>query len=261
MDIATRYVLREGLLGKVVYGDMRLDDHISVPTQMWGERTRQWAGSSSVAHFLLSHVVDLLRWHFSPAEVTDVYAVSQTEVLGYTPDVFDAFLTFDSGLRMRVKSEWIKHIDALVEFYIEFSGSEGTLIYNRRPGFGVEACWRANLSTRVGTDELMAHRRELMTRGIEVTALVHQPDLTSGRLPGGEPETRVALERRTHPASIGMPLVPHMVNAILEDRAEPSSWTGNGPLPSHVDGLRQTQVVTAIMESAETGEPVSLATG
>ncbi|MBC7240189.1 MAG: Gfo/Idh/MocA family oxidoreductase, partial [Chloroflexi bacterium] len=61
MDIATCHVIREGLLGKVVYGESRLDDNISVPTQMWGNRTREWAGGSSTAHFLLSHVVDLLR--------------------------------------------------------------------------------------------------------------------------------------------------------------------------------------------------------
>ncbi|MBC7317025.1 MAG: Gfo/Idh/MocA family oxidoreductase, partial [Chloroflexi bacterium] len=134
MDIATCHVIREGLLGKVVYGESRLDDNISVPTQMWGDRTREWAGGSSTAHFLLSHVVDLLRWYFSPAEVREVYAISQHEVLGYTPDVYDAYLTFDSSLKVRVKAEWIKHIDELVEFYMCFSGSEGTLIYNKRGG-------------------------------------------------------------------------------------------------------------------------------
>ncbi|NLT41149.1 MAG: Gfo/Idh/MocA family oxidoreductase, partial [Anaerolineae bacterium] len=48
-DIATRYVVQQGLLGKVVYGDVRLDDNISVPTAMWGTRTEEWAAGSSTA--------------------------------------------------------------------------------------------------------------------------------------------------------------------------------------------------------------------
>lgn len=258
LDIATNYVLREGLIGDVVYGEMRLDDNISVPTEMWGDRTKEWAGSSSVAHFLLSHVVDLLRWHFRPAEVTEVYAVSQRQVLGYTPDVYDAFLTFDSGTKIRVKAEWIKHIDSLVEFYQEFSGSEGTIIYNRRPGFGGEPGWRANLSTAVDLESADAHREAMARRGISVAALAHRPELSSGRLTAGGGEVRVALEQRGAVGPTGMPLVNHIVDAILEGTPEPASWEGNGPLPGHMDGLRQTQVVTAIIESAEKGEPISL---
>ena len=124
-DIATRYVIQQGLLGEVVYGEAWLDDNIIVPRGLWGERSRDWAAGSSTAHFLLSHVVDLLRWYFSPAEVQEVYAISQATVLGYTPDLYDAFLTFDSGLRVRVKAEWIKHIDELVEFYLASPAGTG----------------------------------------------------------------------------------------------------------------------------------------
>ncbi len=180
LDIATRYVARQGLVGRMVYGEVRLDDNIAVPTMMWGTRTKEWAGSSTVAHFLLSHVIDLLRWSFHPAEVKEVHAISSREVLGYTPDVFDAFLTFDSGLKLWVKSEWIKHIESLVEFYICLSDSEGTIVYNKIPGFGVEAGWRANLSARVGAEELMAHQRSLIERGIDVSALVKQRPLLMG---------------------------------------------------------------------------------
>ena len=159
--------------------------------------------TSTVAHFLLSHVVDLLRWHFRPAEVTEVYAVSQRQVLGYTPDVYDAFLTFDSGTKIRVKAEWIKHIDSLVEFYQEFSGSEGTIIYNRRPGFGGEPGWRANLSTDVDLSSADVHRKAMAERGVNVAALAHRPELSSGRLTAGGGQTRVALEQRVRPGRRG----------------------------------------------------------
>ncbi|MFP3897433.1 MAG: Gfo/Idh/MocA family protein, partial [Anaerolineales bacterium] len=68
MDIATRYVIQEGLIGRVVYGEARLDDNISVPRRLWGERSKEWASSSSTAQFLLSHVSDTMRWFFEPAE-------------------------------------------------------------------------------------------------------------------------------------------------------------------------------------------------
>ena len=97
LDRATFYVIRQGLLGEIVYGEARLDDNISVPTRLWGKRSREWAAQSSTAHFLLSHVVDLLRWILAPSEITEVYAISQQKVLGYTPDLYDAFLTFDNG--------------------------------------------------------------------------------------------------------------------------------------------------------------------
>ncbi len=257
-DIATRYVIQNGLLGRMVYGEARLDDNISVPTQMWGDRTKDFAAGSSTAHFLLSHVVDLLRWYFAPAEVTDVYAMSQQIVLGYTPDLYDAFLTFNSGLKVRVKAEWIKHMDQLVEFYMGFSGSEGTLIYNKAPGFGVERSWRANLSATVGTDALLQHQATLLELGANVAAKVHRPAPAAGTLAAGGGKTALALEHHGDVAGGTMALVGPIIDSILENTAMPASWQQRGPLPNHIDGLRQAQIVMAIIESSQTGQPVSL---
>jgi len=52
--------------------------------------------------------------------------------------------------------------------------------------------------------------------------------------------------------------VPHFVNAILQDTLTPTGAEHLGPLPNYVDGWRQSQVVAAIVKSAEKGEPVSL---
>lgn len=258
LDIATRYVIQQGLLGRVVYGESRLDDNISVPTQMWGDRSKSWAGGSSTAHFLLSHVVDLLRWYFAPAEVKEVYAISQRLVLGYTPDVYDAYLTFDSGLKVRVKAEWIKHIDQLVEFYMCFSGSDGTLIYNKRGGFGTESGWRANLSKHISAEQLLAHQNALFARGANVAALLHRPTPTTGQLSAGGGELTPALEYRGLGYGQWMAFSGYCIDAMLENTLEPKSWQGNGPLPTHVDGLKQTQITTAIVTSAETGKVVEI---
>jgi len=256
LDIATRYVIQKGLLGRVVYGESRLDDNISVPTKMWGNRSVDWAGGSSTAHFLLSHVVDLLRWYFSPAEVAEVYAISQRQVLGYTPDVYDAYLTFDSGLKVRVKAEWIKHIDELVEFYMCFSGSSGTLIYNKRGGFATDSAWRANVDHSIDPHHLMEHQTAMLALGANVGVLLQRPTPTTGQLSAGEGALSPALEYRGLGYGAWMAFSGKMVDAILENTLEPASWRGNGPLPNHVDGLRQTQITTAIVRSAETGKVV-----
>lgn len=257
-DVATRYVIQNNLLGRMVYGEARLDDNISVPTVMWGDRTKDFAAGSSTAHFLLSHVVDLLRWYFSPAEVTDVYAMSQQEVLGYTPDLYDAFLTFNTGLKVRVKAEWIKHMDQLVEFYLCFSGSEGTLVYNKLPGFGVEQGWRANLSGKLGADTLLQHQNSLLNLGVNVGAKVHRPSPVAGTLAAGGGETALALEHYGPVAGGTMALGGPIIDSILQNTSEPTSWQGRGALPNHLDGLRQTQIVMAIVESSRTGKPVSI---
>lgn len=258
LDIATRYVIKNGLLGRVVYGESRLDDNITVPTQMWGDRTEAWAAGSSTAHFLLSHVVDLLRWYFAPAEVSEVYAITQREVLGYTPDVYDAFLVFNSGLKVRVKAEWIKHIDGLVEFYTCLSGAEGTVVYNKRAGFGAQSGWRANVKQTVTPVQLLAHQDALLTQGINVAALLHRPMPTAGQLSAGGGELCPALESYGAGRSTPLVLVGHCIDAMLEDTLEPARWLGNGPLPTHIDGLKQTQVVAAIIQSAETGKVVEV---
>lgn len=258
LDIATRYVVQAGLLGRVVYGESRLDDNISVPTELWGDRTRAWVAGSSTAHFLLSHVVDLMRWYFAPAEVSEVYAVVQQQVLGYTPDLYDAFLSFNTGMKVRVKAEWIKHIDELVEFYMCFSGTDGTLIFNKRGGFGTEAGWRANVAQSITPEELLAHQEALHFRGVNVSALMHRPMPTAGQLSTAGGERKPALEYRGLGYGSSMALVGHCIDGILQDTLEPTGWQGLGPLPTHADGLEQTRVVNAIVTAAETGRVVSV---
>lgn len=258
LDQATYYVIRQGLLGEIVYGDVYLDDNIVVPTLMWGARSREWAGGSSTAHFLMSHGSDYLRWVLAPADVTEVYAISQRKVLGFTPDLYDAFLTFDSGAKFRMRAEWIKHIDGLVEFKLCFSGSEGYLSYTKRPGFGELESWRANVRDDLTTGELLEHHAKLLSLGINMRALVHRPSPTAGELVAGGGALKRGFETFENPLDwwrVGR----GFIDAILEDTLTPSSWTEWGPLPTIADGLRQTQIVCAIVESAETGRVVGCA--
>jgi predicted dehydrogenase len=256
-DRATYRTIQRGLLGTVVYGEVHLDDNISVPTRMWGDRTREWVAGSSTAQFLLSHVVDFLRWVLAPAEVTEVYAISQRKVLEYTPDLYDAFLTFDNGAKFRIKAEWIKHIDGLVEFGLSFSGSKGSLFYIKRPSFGEVEGWRANVSDQITPDELLALQEELLTEGINVRILLHRPNPTAGELKAGGGELRGGLEAFELPQDWWR-VARGFVDAVLEDTSTPSSWQGYGALPTAIDGYKQTRIVSAIVESAQKGRVVEL---
>jgi len=257
LDRATHYVIQQGLLGQIVYGESHLDDHIAVPTRLWGNRTRSWAEGSSTAHFLLSHSVDFLRWVLAPAEVTEVFAISQRKVLTYTPDLYDAFLTFDNGAKFRVKAEWIKHIDGLVEFSLDFSGAEGSLRYRKVAGFAEVEGWRANLSAKLDYRELLKHQGILAAQGVPIGALYHHVDPLADVAERAAGEPRASLEALNVPKD-GWRVVNSFVDAVLEDTLTPSSWAHYGPLPSGIDGLRQTQVVGAIVKSSEQGRVVEV---
>ncbi len=43
LDLAAYYVVQQGLIGKPVYAESRLDDNISVPTGLWGERSAEFS--------------------------------------------------------------------------------------------------------------------------------------------------------------------------------------------------------------------------
>ncbi|HXF60973.1 MAG TPA: Gfo/Idh/MocA family oxidoreductase, partial [Caldilineaceae bacterium] len=166
LDLATRYLVQQGLIGRPIYAESRLDDNISVPTGLWGARSAEFAAGSSTAHFLLSHVVDWMHWTFAPAQVVEVYAICQERMLGYTPDLYDAFLVFDTGLKVRCKAEWIKFMEPIVEYYTSISGEQGTIFYNKRPGFGVQESWRANFGESLSFAALEPHLEALGRQGI-----------------------------------------------------------------------------------------------
>ena len=254
-DVATYTVLQSGLLGAPVYAESRLDDNISVPTALWGNRSREFAGGSSPAQFLLSHVVDLMHWWFAPQRVIEVYAITQQRVLQFTPDLYDAFLTFDGGLKVRVKAEWIKHMDQIVEFYTSITGESGTVVYNKRPGFGVEESWRANLSRPPGLDSVADHQQKLGQRGVHTRLASHY------RPQDGNYDVstvQLSLEHIGPDQAHGLMLIGPMLDSYAQGTLTPSSWQGLGPLPTHVDGLRQVQVIQAILDSAQRGQPVVL---
>ena len=239
LDRVVRYAAQNDLIGKPVYGDVRLDDNICVPTEMWGKRSREWAGGSSTAHFLFSHVADLLRWYFRPADIVEVYAISQQRVLRYTPDLYDAYLTFDTGLIVRIKAEWIRRMDALVEFELRFSGHKGGIAYRKHPAFRAERGLRLDIDGVTGA-ELTRHQKVLASQGIR-GKVIADPQARSPRVLEFYAEENL-IDREA-------PL-QHYFETLRSGRQDPR-LEGFGPLPTMEDAVRQVEIVTAIVSSAE----------
>jgi predicted dehydrogenase len=244
LDRAVSYAMKNKLIGAPVYGDVRLDDNISVPTQMWGNRSKTWAGGSSTAHFLFSHVVDLLRWYFRPADVVEVRAISQNRVLKYTPDLYDAHLTFDTGLVVRIKAEWIRRMDALVEFELGFSGQKGTVYYRKTSAFRAKPGLRFDLDNATPAS-LTKHQKVLSSQGIRSRVVSD----TTARSPH---VLEFFAEENGSDSALG-----HYFETLRNGRKSPKI-DGFGPLPGLQDALRQVDIVTALVKSANQGKSIKV---
>lgn len=123
-------MVESGELGDLQMINVRLNDTIYVPTKMLS-----WASKSSPAHFLGSHVVDLIRWITSD-EIIKVYSVSRSEVLRKkgidTPDFYQTILEFSNGASAYVENCWIlaENSPNIFEFKGDFIGSKGSTFVN-----------------------------------------------------------------------------------------------------------------------------------
>ena len=128
--IQVKEMVDSGELGDLQMINVRLNDTIYVPTKMLN-----WASRSSPAHFLGSHVVDLIRW-ISGAEIKRVYSVSRAEVLRKkgidTPDFYQSILELSNGATAYVENCWIVAENApnIFEFKGDFIGSKGSTFVN-----------------------------------------------------------------------------------------------------------------------------------
>jgi predicted dehydrogenase len=100
-----RQNIAEGKLGRIMSAYFRLNDTISVPTEMLS-----WAQKSSILWFLGSHTVDSLRYLFED-EVERVYSVTRASVLKSrgidVPDLYQSILEFRSGIVATIENNWI----------------------------------------------------------------------------------------------------------------------------------------------------------
>jgi predicted dehydrogenase len=120
--------IEAGEIGEPQMITLRLNDTIFVPTQML-----RWAGRSSVAWFIGSHSVDLVRWLFED-EVVRVYSVARSRVLKGmgidTPDFFHSVLELSRGGVAHIENCWIlaETYPTVFDFKMELVGDKGHLM-------------------------------------------------------------------------------------------------------------------------------------
>ncbi len=124
---AAKRAVDSGEVGEVQMLSLLLNDTLWVPTEMLS-----WAGRSSVAWFLASHLADLARW-LTGQEVERVYAVARSRVLAAhgvdTPDFFQSLLEMDGGAVVHLENCWIMSNSQpnLFDLKMELFGAEGSL--------------------------------------------------------------------------------------------------------------------------------------
>lgn len=180
-----------------------------------------------------------------PAEVVEVFAIKQQRVLRATPDLYDAFLTFDSGSTLRVKAEWTRHIEALVKFELSFTGTKGEIVYRKLPGFRSQTGIRVDVEGRFDA-RLASHLKRLAKQGIHGRQ-IYEPD---GRSPK-------ALDFTDEDNLKEGAALRYYLATLIGGRKR-VDLDGSGPLPNLTNALLQVDVVTAIVRSADYSRPVTV---
>ncbi len=118
-------MILNGEVGRPKHAYAKLSNTLYVPTRMLS-----WSGRSSPTWFLLSHMVDMIRWFFD-AEAKRVYA-SKTEGLlrskGIdTHDTLTAIVEYSNGATACFETSWIlpESSPNIVDHRIEIIGTKG----------------------------------------------------------------------------------------------------------------------------------------
>ncbi|MFH1085848.1 MAG: hypothetical protein V1772_08830, partial [Chloroflexota bacterium] len=114
---------------------------------------------------------------------------------------------------------------------------------------------RVNVAEDVPFAELEASQQALLQRGLASRIICREQRVsgwTRGIKRGLELELDACL--RPNPTTV-------ILDGIIEGTLTPASWRqwqGDDPLPTGEDGLAQTAIVCAVVESAETGAVVRI---
>jgi predicted dehydrogenase len=124
---ALRQAVREGQLGRLLYGYAWMEDRISVPREMLSA----WSSESSPGWFLGSHMIDLFRWIVGGPKGLRVFATGQKNLLAEmgidTWDAIQAQIAFEDDVSLSLNVNWIlpDRFEAVVNQGIRVVGTEG----------------------------------------------------------------------------------------------------------------------------------------
>ncbi len=116
----------QGKLGRVLYGDVHMEDRIEVPS-VW---FKKWANQSSPAWFLGTHFYDLVYWLLDAKPVQVLASGNKQKLLGLGLDTYDqisAQVIYDNGAIINFQTAWIlpENFPSIVNQQIRLVGTEG----------------------------------------------------------------------------------------------------------------------------------------
>jgi len=253
---ATRFIVAEGYVGEPVHASMTISDRIDVPLTMWGSPEKSWVKHSTVVDFLMCYSVDLMRT-ISRKEAKSVYSRSVSKVLKFTPDVYQALITFEDDFQTYLESGWIlaRTKLPLSEHFLNLVCSEGTFQYTHsETTFTTYAVGGGEVffSEETSLDTLREIQEKLLAGGI-TSRIIWEAERDQ---PYGT--TRMKEMRRCLwiPAS-GPHKVKHHQGDQFEDFIH-STLENEEPYITAIDGYRSAEVVCAVKESAENKKEIKL---
>lgn len=180
-----------------------------------------WGAKSSVLWFLGPHCIDSIRWLYND-EVKEVFCVSRS---GYiksrgvdTPDFFTYFMQFEKGGVANMENSWIV-------------AEQSPTIYDLK----------LELQCNEGTVFIdPSHCR---------TMEIYRDQVSAGWDNIAYPD--VMVNPTVHGKIIGLATesIRHFVDCL---------WRDQTPLVTGIDGLRATEIILAVQESARTNKPVNV---
>ena len=120
-------IIEKGELGEILNINARLNNSITIPTDML-----KWSGKSSPGWFLMSHALDLALW-YTKKKIVRVYANGVKNVLVKkgidTWDYIHAIVTFEDGTDAMFESCWVlpNGLPKMVDYKYQIVGTKGVL--------------------------------------------------------------------------------------------------------------------------------------
>ncbi len=171
--------------------------------------------------FLGPHCIDSIRWLFND-EVKEVYCVSRSGLLTGkgvdTPDFFAYLMQFENGGVASMENSWIV-------------AENNPTIYDLKLELQCNECTVFINPSHSGVMEVY---RDQQSAGWDNIAY---------------PDTMVSLD--VHGKTIGLATesIRHFIDCI---------WKDCQPMVTGIDGLRTTEIILAVQESARTNKPVNV---
>ena len=240
LNRAFRLLVRGGYLGKLLHGEFVNDDSYFVPTEYWGERSSQWAKTSSPIQFLFSHTVDCLRYFFAPNEITKVYALGKQEGTGSACDYCEALLSWSDDSVVRIKTDWMRKIATLVETYGVYTFEDAGVIHRSTDAGGGESMLRIDFNER--------SKMEAAAQALEAQGFTIHMEIS----PKAYAKYALLLYPNENSQGRSFPASTYLLDYILGDK------TNQDSIVDLAGGYKQVKVIDAIFESMKKDAPVEI---